>query len=117
MKAIILAAGFGTRLYPITKSTPKALLKINGKPLLDYLMDNLSKSKPESVLIVTNNLFYKEFLFWKYERTYSYPVHILNNGANTNEERKGAVCDLYDAVRDKRMKDSDFLVLAGDNYF
>ncbi len=117
MNTIILAGGFGTRLYPLTLGKPKALLDIGGKYLLEHLMENVAKTKPDSVLIVTNNRFYEQFVYWKSFQKYVFPIHILNNGINSNDERNGAVLDLYYAVCDSRVRGSEYLVLASDNYF
>lgn len=117
MNVIILAGGFGTRLYPLTLGKPKALLEIGGRPLLDHLMENVSKTKPNSVLIVTNNRFYEQFVYWKSFQKYAFPIQVLNNGSNSNEDRKGAVLDLYYGVCDARVRGLDYLVLTSDNYF
>jgi len=117
MNVIILAGGFGTRLYPLTLEKPKALLDIGGKPLLEHLMDNVSKTKPDSVLIVTNNRFYEQFVYWKSFQQYSFPIHVLNNGSNSNDERKGEVLDLFHGTCDPRVRGQDYLVLTSGCYF
>lgn len=117
MRVILLAAGFGTRLYPLTKNTPKAFLPLGGKPLIDYLMENLTGAKPESVTLVTNNRFYEPFLVWKSRKEYPFPVHILNDGANHPEERKGAVEDLYYGFSNPEPPSKHSLVILADNYF
>jgi glucose-1-phosphate thymidylyltransferase len=66
MKAIILAAGYATRLYPLTKDTPKPLLEIKGRPIIDYIIDKLVKLKSlDEVFVVTNDKFFKSFLEWR----------------------------------------------------
>jgi glucose-1-phosphate thymidylyltransferase len=117
MKCVLLAAGFATRLYPLTLNTPKPLLDVAGKPILDRLMEKI-REVPEvgEVLLVTNGKFFHTFNEWAYRQS-SYPlVTVLNDGTLDNEHRLGAIVDLAFAVREQRIEE-DTLVLAGDNLF
>lgn len=121
MKAVILAAGYATRLYPLTKNRPKALLPVGGRPLLDYTLDNLATC-PEigEVLLVTNARFYGLFEAWKEGRLRSGaggpPLSVLNDGTGSNEDRLGASGDLRFAIQERALAD-DLLVLPSDRLF
>lgn len=118
MKAIILAAGFATRLYPLTEQKPKALLEIGGRPILDYLVEKLEKVEViKEIILVVNGKFYLDFFKWRKNSEYKKTIHILDNGAFVPEKRLGAVRDLYAALRSGYCGSDDFLVLCGDNYF
>ena len=118
MKAIILAAGFGTRLYPMTRNLPKALLKIGEKTILDHLMAKLETlSVVDEVILVSNERFYRQFLDWKKTAPYSKPVHVLSNKACDPEKSLGAVRDFFLALRSGHCGSDDFLVFCGNNYF
>ncbi len=116
MNIAILAAGYGTRLYPLTLKIAKPLLPINGKPMLNFLIDKieiLNKYFPiEDIKIIVNNRFYKSFLAWKKE--YNIGAQIINDGSNSNEERLGATKDMKLAIANQK---KDWLVLGGDNLF
>ncbi|MFH0985068.1 MAG: nucleotidyltransferase family protein [Candidatus Omnitrophota bacterium] len=118
MKAIILAAGFGTRLYPLTVDLPKALLKIGKKTILDHLMLKLEMlSVIDEVILVSNGRFYRQFLDWQKTAVYVKPIHILSNRVCEHEKSRGAVRDLFLALRSGYCGSADFLVFCGDNYF
>ena len=118
MKAIILAAGFGTRLYPLTLDLPKALLRIGNKTILDHLMVKLDTlSAVDEVILVSNSRFYRQFLDWQKTASYSKPVHILSNRVCEHGKSLGAVRDLFLALRSGYCGSADFLVFCGDNYF
>ena len=118
MKAIILAAGFGTRLYPITENTPKALLKLGKKTILDYLVEKLEVvSAVDEIIVVTSGKFYLDFHKWCKNSCYQKPIHIIENCAFVPEKRLGAVRDLDLALRSGYCGSDDFLVFCGDNYF
>ena len=117
MKCIILAAGYATRLYPLTKNKPKPLLDVAGKPILEHILEKVSKvTDINEVFIVTNDRFYPCFIEWK--KGYRFPdkIHIVNDGTTTNENRLGAIADLQYTV-DKMGIDDEIMVLAGDNLF
>lgn len=118
MKAIILAAGFGTRLYPITRDLPKALLKIGEKTILDHLMAKLDGlATVDEVILVTNNRFYHRFIQWRKTARHLKFVRIISNGVYDQEKSRGAVRDLFLALRSGYCGSDDFLVFCGDNYF
>lgn len=118
MKVLILAAGYGTRLYPIVQNTPKPLLDIAGRPLVSYLMDKIRGLQGLSELIlVTNNKFYGMFLLWaKQNKEFPVPITIINDGTQSPEDRLGSVGDIAYVI-DNHVIDDDFFVLGGDNLF
>ena len=107
MKAVILAAGYATRLYPLTENFPKPLLPVGGKPILDWLIEDLSSVVSEFVA-VTNHRFADHFTAWAEGRN----IRVIDDGTTTNETRLGAVKDIYLATKDLN---DDVLVMAGDN--
>lgn len=117
MKAIILCAGYATRLYPLTLNKPKPLLEIKGKPMLDYIIDKISiVDDVDEIFIATNNRFYNDFLNWKNSRNFKKSVEIINDGTNSNGDRLGGIGDLDFAIKKGKIND-DILVVLGDNYF
>ncbi len=121
MNAIILAAGFGTRLYPLTENKPKALLELGGMTLLDHLMEKLeAESSVRDVTIVTNGLFYLDFFRWRQkvqDVRYKKEIMIEANKAYVPEKREGAVRDLFRGIKSLRTSDLGYLILCADNYF
>ena len=111
MKCIILAAGYATRLYPLTQNFPKPLLEVEGKPILDWLIEDISDSVDEFI-VVTNHKFSSVFGGWM--KTRPEKIRIIDDGTETNETRLGAVKDIQLAVACLR-EDCDYLVIAGDN--
>ena len=107
MKCIIVAAGYATRLYPLTENFPKPLLKVKDKPILDWLIEDIDE-QIEEFIVVTNHKFYEHFLEWARDKK----VKVIDDGTVTNETRLGAVRDIQLAARDV---DCDCLVMAGDN--
>ena len=115
MKAVILAAGYGTRLYPLTLDRPKALLPIAGRPMLDRLLDRLEEVRGlDDVYVVTNSKFVEPVREWA--RAAARGVRILDDGTSDEETRLGAIGDLELSIRSEAI-DDDLLVLAGDNLF
>jgi glucose-1-phosphate thymidylyltransferase len=115
MRILILAAGYGTRLYPLTLNLPKPLIPINGKPVIDFLLDKVDALAPSSVKeikVICNDKFYKNFLSWK--KTHHAKVKIVNDGSTTPENRLGAIKDIKFAIGTTY---DDWLVLGGDNLF
>lgn len=117
MKCLILAAGYATRLYPLTENFPKPLLKVGHKTILDWLVDDLVETTDiDEFVVISNHKFAAHFEGWKAvkERTRSYGITILDDGTSTNETRLGAVKDIQLAVEELSLSD-DLLVMAGDN--
>jgi len=118
MNAIILAAGFGTRLYPLTENKPKALLKVGEKTLLDHLVDKLEGVRAvKEITIVTNGLFYLQFYQWRKTRRTSKTIQILDNHVFHPDRRLGAVGDLYLALKMRQSPPDGYLIFLADNFF
>ena len=117
MKAIIMAAGYATRLYPLTKDKPKPLLSVGGKPIIEYIIDKLKPFQDiDTIYVVTNDKFYGHFIKWQQEFNYNIPVEILNDGTLSNDDRLGAIGDMNFVIGEKKI-DDDLIVVAGDNLF
>ena len=116
MRIVILAAGYGTRLYPLTLNFPKPLLPVNGKPIINFLIEKIHNLKEnfaiKEIKIVSNNKFYKDFLIWKHK--YRIKATILNDGTNTPLEKLGAIKDIKFAIGKTK---GDWFILGGDNLF
>ena len=112
MKCIILAAGYATRLYPLTENFPKPLLKVQDKTILDWLINDIDASKEvDEYIVISNHKFYEHFASWADGRD---NITVVDDGTSSNETRLGAVCDIQFAI-DKLKLDDDMLVIAGDN--
>lgn len=115
MKNIIIAAGYATRLYPLTENFPKPLLQVAGKSILDRMLEDIdSISDIDEHIIVTNHKFAHIFEQWKTETKYQKPVTVIDDGTSTNDTRLGAVRDLLLALSQCHV-DDDIMVLAADN--
>ena len=115
MKCLVLAAGYATRLYPLTKNFPKPLLKVGDKTILDWLLDDIDMSKKiNEYIIVSNHKFVKHFNEWANSKHLSSLITIIDDGTMSNETRLGAVKDI-ELVINKLNIDDDLLVIAGDN--
>lgn len=115
MKCIILAAGYATRLYPLTENFPKPLLEINEKSILDWLVDDIETSKKiDEYIVISNHKFIDHFNKWKESKSIKDKITVLDDGTISNETRLGAVTDISFAI-DKLNLDDDLLVIAGDN--
>ena len=111
MKCLILAAGYATRLYPLTKNFPKPLLEVGGKPILDWLVDDIGDSADEYA-VISNHRFAGQFRDWAGKRPEK--ITVLDDGTESNETRLGAVRDIQFAIETMGLRD-DLLVIAGDN--
>lgn len=117
MKALILAAGYATRLYPLTKERPKPLLLVGEKPIIDYLIQRLDEVDDlDTIYVVTNQKFYHVFEDWLKSLKSKKQIVLVNDGTTKYEDRLGAIGDIELALRWQRISD-DLLVLAGDNIF
>jgi glucose-1-phosphate thymidylyltransferase len=123
VKAIILAAGYATRLYPYTKDLPKALLPIAGKPIIEYTIQKIAECNDiEKIYIVTNNKFFEKSKSWLVEyqdqlQTKTVPaIEIINDGTNSNRERLGSIGDLWLVIESKELAD-DLMVICSDKMF
>lgn len=117
MQCILLAAGYATRLYPLTENMPKALLELGDKTILEMVTDKIDEvNDVETIYIVTNEKFYKHFSDWS--KTYSGPkkIKVLNDHTTTNDNRLGAIGDLKYVI-DSENIDDEILVMASDNIF
>lgn len=113
MKCLILAAGYATRLYPLTKNFPKPLLEVGGKTILDWLTDDINScGEIDEYIVISNHRFAQHFEKWA--QTKNMKITVADDGTETNETRLGAVCDIKFAM-DKCGVDDDILVIAGDN--
>ena len=113
MKTVVLAAGYATRLYPLTENFPKPLLPVQGKPILGWLADDVAQADGSAeFVVVSNHRFAPHFRQWAAGRRE--PVTVVDDGTETNEGRLGAVCDLELAIRQLSINE-DLFVMAGDN--
>lgn len=117
MKAIILAAGYATRLYPLTLNKPKALLPIAGKPILNYITDEIAEiDEIDDLIIISNTKFYNNFEKWKTDYKSRLNITVLDDGTTDDSNKLGAIGDIFYAVKTLNI-DDDILVMAGDNIF
>lgn len=115
MKTIIIAAGYATRLYPLTENFPKPLLKIGNSTILDRMLADLETVEEITEhIIVTNHRFAPIFDEWMKSTPYKKPITIIDDGTTDNDNRLGAVRDLLLAL-DKCQVEDDIMVLAADN--
>ena len=120
MKVIILAAGYATRLYPLTLTQPKPLLPVAGKPMIEYVLDNLAPiGGLDRIYVVTNAKFAGHFQRWAddYRATKAkLDFTIVNDGSTDDTNKLGAIGDLH-LVLIREHVDDDVIVVAGDNLF
>ncbi len=120
MKVIILAAGYATRLYPLTLTQPKPLLPVAGKPMIEYVLDNLAPiGGLDRIYVVTNGKFANHFQQWSDGyRTAKAKLDfvIVNDGSTDDSNKLGAIGDLH-LVLTREQVDDDIIVVAGDNLF
>jgi len=112
---IVLAAGYATRLYPLTENFPKPLLRVKGKTILDWLLDDIDNTGLiDRYVIVSNHRFVAHFEAWAAQKKLSTKIDVLDDGSASNETRLGAVRDIQFAV-DALGLEGDLFVIAGDN--
>ena len=114
MKAIILAAGYATRLYPLTETRAKPLLPLAGRPMLDYLLDRIREvGEIDEVHVVTNHKFAEPFAEWASSRD----VVVHDDGTTSEDDRLGAIGDIQFVIESAGLEHEDLIVIAGDNLF
>lgn len=114
MKCVILAAGYATRLYPLTENFPKPLLEVAGKPILDWLIDDMAGTgMVEEYIVISNHKFAHIFEEWAAKKSDA-TIRVIDDGTTSNETRLGAVKDIQFAIEQLQL-DDDLLVMAGDN--
>ncbi|MFH1673946.1 MAG: nucleotidyltransferase family protein [Pseudomonadota bacterium] len=117
MKSLLLAAGYGTRLYPLTKTTPKALLMVGGKPVIDYSVEQINQvDQIDEIFLITNDRFAPQFVTWAATAPTEKPIRIVNDGTTTDENRLGAIRDIAFAMEHGDIFDP-LLVMGCDNIF
>lgn len=113
MKCLILAAGYATRLYPLTENFPKPLLKVGEKTILDWLLDDIDTSgKIDEYVVISNHKYAGPFQDWA--KTKPRKITVVDDGTVSNETRLGAVKDVQFAIEQLGL-DDDLFVIAGDN--
>ncbi len=121
MNALILAAGYATRLYPLTLNKAKPLLEVGGKPIIEWLLDNLADVPGlGTVYIVTNAKFAGDFQNWAdgyQEQHREITIKIINDGSKSDDDKLGAIGDINLVLMRENLTDEDLLVIAGDNLF
>lgn len=117
MKVIIPVAGYATRLHPITLDKPKALLDVQGKPIIEHIIKKIEEiENVDHIYIITNNKFFKDFDNWLKNFSCSIPMKLLNDNTTSNEDRKGQIGDIHEVI-EKENIDDELLVVSGDNLF
>src|SRR5882724_2523483 len=118
MKVIILAAGYATRLYPLTLTQPKPLLPVAGQPMIEFVLDNLAPiGGLDRICVVTNSKFAGHFQKWAdgYRATKAkLQFTIVNDGSTDDTNKLGAIGDLHLVITREKLED-DLIVVAGDN--
>lgn len=114
MKAVVLAGGYATRLYPLTRDRPKHLLEVGGRPILELLLERLPLDELDAVYVVTNAKFAGRFREWA--ESYPADVVVIDDGTTTDDDRLGAIGDLQLVVESEGL-DDDLIVAAGDSLF
>ena len=118
VKVIIPAAGYATRLYPLTKNVPKALLDIGkNKTIMNLVLDKVAELPyVTEVIIISNSKFYSQFFDWAAKQDYGFEITVLDDGTDSENYRLGAIGDKYFAIEKLRI-DEDILDICSDNLF
>src|SRR5437773_7057855 len=121
MNALILAAGYATRLYPLTLNKAKPLLEVGGKPIIEWVLDNLTAVPGfGATYIVTNDKFATDFQNWAngyQEQHRGMQIKIINDGSKSDGDKLGAIGDINLVLTRENLTSDDLLVIAGDNLF
>ncbi|MFH1459255.1 MAG: nucleotidyltransferase family protein [Candidatus Omnitrophota bacterium] len=117
MKVLILAAGYATRMYPLTKHWPKPLLLVKEKPIISHIVDNIKCLKGlNEIIVISNDKFYQHFVDWAKQININTKISILNDLSTSEDNRLGAIGDIYFALENCVIND-DLLIIGGDNLF
>jgi glucose-1-phosphate thymidylyltransferase len=117
VKALILAAGYATRLYPLTKKYPKPLLTVSGRPIIDYIIEKLAScGEIDEIYVVTNSKFISDFRKWSKKTKSPKKITLVDDLTKDNRDRLGAIGDIDFVIKRKKLQD-DLLVVGGDNLF
>jgi glucose-1-phosphate thymidylyltransferase len=121
MNVLILAAGYATRLYPLTLNKAKPLLEVAGKPIIEWVVDNLAPVPDlETIFVVTNDKFAADFQAWAnhyQDRQPRFQIKIVNDGSTSDDDKLGAIGDINLVLTRENLAGSDLLIIAGDNLF
>jgi glucose-1-phosphate thymidylyltransferase len=119
VKAIVLAAGYATRLYPLTKTVAKPLLPVAGRPMIDHLVDRIHEvDEVDGVHVVTNRKFADSFLRWaEAHEAAGDRIDVHDDGTTSAADRLGAIGDIRFVIEQAGLESDDLLVVAGDNLF
>jgi glucose-1-phosphate thymidylyltransferase len=121
MNVLILAAGYATRLYPLTQHKAKPLLEVAGKPMIDWVLDNLAPVPDlETVYVVTNHKFVKDFRDWAdayRQKKSGLRIKIVDDGSTDDSDKLGAIGDICLVITREDLAKNDLFVVAGDNLF
>jgi len=117
IRSLILCAGYATRLYPLTLNQPKPLLKVGGKPIIEYILDKINSiSEVDEVYIVTNHKFKSHFDDWLSNYDAEKHIKIIDDNTLSNDDRLGAIGDIDFVIKKEKVAD-DMIIVAGDNLF
>ena len=121
MNVLILAAGYATRLYPLTLNKAKPLLMVAGKPIIEWLVDNLAGIPDlETIYVVTNHKFVADFQVWSQSYQKRHPefgFKVVNDGSTSDDDKLGAIGDINFVVTRENLSHTGLLIAAGDNLF
>jgi glucose-1-phosphate thymidylyltransferase len=119
MKAIILAGGFAIRLLPLTKHIPKPLLPVAGKPVIDYILEQINQIQEiDKVIVSTNEYYENNFRYWLSGISgHSKEIKVLYEGSKTEKRKLGAIAALQYVIETENLFNEELLVVAGDNLF
>jgi len=117
VKLLILVAGYAVRLQPLTLNTPKPLLPVGGKKMIDRIIDRTAPiNSIDAIHVVSNHKFFQNFVEWQKSHKDGVKILLVDDGTETNDTRLGAIRDMELAIREGSI-DDDLLVIAGDNLF
>ncbi len=117
MVGLVLAAGYATRLYPVTLTQSKCLLKVAGKPMIDYVIEKLLPLEDlEKIYVVSNSRYFDCFKEWlnSYSSNTKIPIELINDGSTDDSNKLGAIGDIQFVIKNKNIN-TDLIIIAGDN--